>query len=214
MRRLYRQLGNERTKRAGGGSITDMLDSIPPVIDVVTKGTDWPTIVTGVVGVAGIIGTYWQGKRAREATSQDLRDSLSAETDRALRTDRRVVYANLLAMITKMTNAAAMLTVEWAENRGKDARLALRSAHVQTLTELYVAGAEVNLIAPDPIWGAATTTIDFFTDYANELLSNKEPDFRTFENTVMEHVRLLCDAMRADLDVSVKPEAAPSPSSR
>src|ERR1700689_5504064 len=122
MRRLYRQLGNERTKRAGGGSITDMLDSIPPVIDVVTKGTDWPTIVTGVVGVAGIIGTYWQGKRAREATSQDLRDSLSAETDRALRTDRRVVYANLLAMITKMTNAAAMLTVEWAENRGKDAR--------------------------------------------------------------------------------------------
>ena len=64
-----------------------MLDAIPPVVHVVTSGggTNWPAIVApiaaGVVGVAGIIGTAWQGKRGREAQSKDLRDSINTAAD-------------------------------------------------------------------------------------------------------------------------------------
>jgi hypothetical protein len=55
-----------------------MLTATPPVVHVVISGgTDWPTIVaavaTGVVGIAGIIGTAWQGKRSRDMGRNTLR---------------------------------------------------------------------------------------------------------------------------------------------
>jgi hypothetical protein len=149
-----------------------MLDAIPPVIDVVTKGTDWPTIVTGITGVAGIIGTYWQGKRAREATSKDLRDSLQADADRALRADRRGVYARYLAVINKTLNYSSVFESEWtAAGEDDTKRRTLRSAVGATLSELYAAAAEVKLIAPDVIGDAATAKSDSYTEYFNAVIT-------------------------------------------
>jgi uncharacterized protein YbjT (DUF2867 family) len=58
---------------------------ISPVVQVVTGGTNWPAIIgaisTGVVGLAGIGGTLWQGKRAREAQTADLKTSLDATAE-------------------------------------------------------------------------------------------------------------------------------------
>jgi hypothetical protein len=193
--------------------MNDMLDAVPPVIDVVTKGTDWPTIVTGVVGLAGIIGTYWQGKRAREATSQDLRDSLNAETDRALTIDRRVVYARFLAAINKTTNATFLFAAEWVANEEEATRLTSQAGHIVIMSELYAAAAEVKLIAPAAIGEAATAISNLFNDYRNALINDEEPDYGAFDNDLYGYTQPLYTAMRADLGVSVKPDATPPPSS-
>jgi hypothetical protein len=182
-----------------------MLDAIPPVIDVVTKGTDWATIVTGVVGVAGIIGTYWQGKRAREATSQDLRDSLQADTDRALRADRRGVYARFLAIISKATEAIFVFGDEWTAAEGDHAkRLILRSTYGETLTELYTASDEVALIAPEAIGTAVHAVIHLFTDAFNAVVNDETIDTNSFQDDVEEKTGPLFKAMRADLHRSAE----------
>jgi hypothetical protein len=181
--------------------MTGMLAVIPPVIDVVTKGTDWPTIVTGVVGVAGIIGTYWQGKRAREATSQDLRDSLRAETDRALKADRRSVYATFTATVSKMLNADTLLDIEWNATEEATKHEALRAAHVPTMTELYAAYAEVRLVAPSTISDQALAIVDLFSKHFNALIYNKAPDGNAIRDDIRGRRSPLYEAMRADIGV-------------
>jgi len=86
------------------------------VVQVVTAGPDWPAIVagisTGVVGLAGIAGTLWQGKRSTEAASKDLKASLDAtadnlklgiqaENERARLAEKRKVYANYHGAISR-----------------------------------------------------------------------------------------------------------------
>ena len=43
-----------------------------------TASTEWPAIVAGIVGVAGILATYFQNVAARKAASADLTKSLNA----------------------------------------------------------------------------------------------------------------------------------------
>jgi hypothetical protein len=179
-----------------------MEDAIPPVIDVVTKGVDWTSIVTGVVGVSGIIGTYWQGKRSREATSQDLRDTLQADTNRALRADRRGVYANFQAAINKVTGAFLVLEDEWHATEG-DARVALRSRYIDTITGLAAALAQVKLVAPDAIGDVAQGIADLIADYFNAITNDDEaPDYNALVDDIDKRRKLLYKAMRADLVVS------------
>jgi hypothetical protein len=56
-----------------------MREAIAAAVPVVTV-SDWPVIVTGivigVVGLAGIVAVYWQGKRAAEASSENLHRSI------------------------------------------------------------------------------------------------------------------------------------------
>src|ERR1039457_6121611 len=161
-----------RRQQLPGGSMTCVLDVIPPVVDVVTKGTDWPTIATGVVGVAGIIGTSWQGKRAREATSQDLRDSLRADTDRALTADRRGVYANFLAATNKMLIADADFEGNWAAADEETKNLLVESYNAP-LSELFIALAEVKLVAPETIGDVAGTIGGLLADHYNALVHDE-----------------------------------------
>ena len=53
---------------------------------VASTGTDWPAVVaaisTGVVGLAGIVGTFRSGKR-----------SINAENERARLAEKRRIYA-------------------------------------------------------------------------------------------------------------------------
>jgi hypothetical protein len=57
-------------------------DAISPVVQAVTVGPDWPAIAAAiVVGLAGIGGTLWQGKRSREAQTVNLKQSLDAATE-------------------------------------------------------------------------------------------------------------------------------------
>jgi len=78
----------------------------------------WETLITGVVGLAGIGGTLWQGKRSREAQTADLKASLDAATDnlklsistedrRNRRTEKRQIYAACLASINAVAPSFA-----------------------------------------------------------------------------------------------------------
>src|SRR5262245_31553900 len=82
-----------------------MREAIAAAVPVVTV-SDWPAIVTGivigVVGLAGIAAVYWQGKRAAEAASENLRRSIDAENERAQLAEKRRIYAACQAAFTAM----------------------------------------------------------------------------------------------------------------
>jgi hypothetical protein len=120
-----------------GGSITGVNQVVPPVINVVTHGTDRPAIVaavvTGVAAVVGITGTAWQAKAARKTASNDLRASLDAaaknlrtsigaETQRALLNDRRGVYARYLASVDRANIVTVGLDNNWSTADGNGSR--------------------------------------------------------------------------------------------
>jgi hypothetical protein len=76
----------------------------------------WETLITGAVGLAGIGGTLWQGKRSREAQSADLKVSvdataenlklsIAAETERAYVVDKRRIYAAYHAALHTLLSA-------------------------------------------------------------------------------------------------------------
>jgi len=45
----------------------------------------WETLITGAVGLVGIGGTLWQGKRAREAQTADVKAKLDATAENLVR---------------------------------------------------------------------------------------------------------------------------------
>ena len=61
-----------------------MQEAIASAVQAVSI-SDWPAIVTGVVtgvvGLAGIMAVYWQGKRATETASQTFRSSIDVQQD-------------------------------------------------------------------------------------------------------------------------------------
>jgi hypothetical protein len=85
--------------------------------DVVVTAT-----VTGAVGIAGIAGTLWQEKKARESQSRDLklsidsaaenlRMSLKAEDARAKIAEKRRIYARCAAAIDDLANMSGSIGV-------------------------------------------------------------------------------------------------------
>jgi hypothetical protein len=54
------------------------------VVDVVESGVNWPAIITGVIGIAGIAGTFVLSRNARKSAAEDLKDSLKTATDNVL----------------------------------------------------------------------------------------------------------------------------------
>jgi hypothetical protein len=64
-------------------------------------GTVIPTIVTGVVGIAGIGGSIIAAKIASKSAVDNLRISISAEDVRAQRAEKRLIYAKCLAAMAQ-----------------------------------------------------------------------------------------------------------------
>jgi hypothetical protein len=133
-----------------------VLNVIPPVVHVVISGgTNWPAIVAplaaGVVGVAGIIGTAWQGKRGREAQSKDLQNSIAAaaenlqltvaaEDRRAHVAEKRQVYAAYLAACVEVQRAIIKKNLPGTDAEKQMANLEYGTAAVA----LVAANAEVS----------------------------------------------------------------------
>jgi hypothetical protein len=128
--------------------------AISPDVQVVTTGTDWPAIIaaitTGVVGVAGILATYWQGKRGQEAASKNLSTTINAENERAHLAEKRRIYARCLTTLWELENAIAtggstndVLTAEQT------------TAAVSAITVQY----ELRLIAPSNVYKAENDVI-------------------------------------------------------
>jgi hypothetical protein len=95
------------------------MEAITPIVQVVTGGTDWPAIVaaitTGVVGLGGILATYWQGKRGQEAASKNFSTTITAENERARLAEKRRIYAACLNALNDLAVAAADRKLSEAE---------------------------------------------------------------------------------------------------
>jgi hypothetical protein len=127
---------------------------------VTSSGTDWSAVVaplvTGVVGLAGIIGTAWQGKRGREIQSKNLQDSMAAAADnlrltiaaenrRAELAEKRRVYAAHLAACTEVHRAVIKKNSPLADKE------AANLEYGKAVADVVAATAVVSLIAPSRV---------------------------------------------------------------
>src|SRR5580698_1884978 len=78
----------------------------------------WPTVITGVVGVAGIVGTVLAARIAASSQTANLLLSMNEERSRARLVDKRQVYANF---VTAAHEADFMITwVYLGRSQGKE----------------------------------------------------------------------------------------------
>jgi predicted S18 family serine protease len=186
-----------------------MIDIASPVIEVATSGLDWPAIAagigTGVVGVAGIIGTFWQGKRGREAASQDLRNSIEssaqnlattieADKKRAHIAEKRRIYAQFMATLTNLIFIAHEAAI--GEVGSTEEALRERRASLQRLIDIYpsmwIAFTELMLIASKEVGEAADRAYTVALTLEKLVVSDKLSDLD-------ERIEELRGLMRTDL---------------
>jgi hypothetical protein len=163
---------------------------------------DWGNVaagaITGVVGLAGIIGTSWQGKRSREAQATDLKASLDAtaanlkpgidaENERARLADKRRVYARYLAALSELLRAMGLVQAVGADN------LTAVGAELDASTALISALSEVELIAP--------YEVGILAGFARKVLADYDPDDQNPFDYGNARANLIW-AMRADLGES------------
>jgi hypothetical protein len=107
--------------------------------------------------MAGIVGTLWQGKRAREAAAGDLRQSLDtgsknlltsigAENERVRIAEKRRIYAHFIATLGELLKT-------WNQVNTRD--------RAEALTGALAAVAELRLIAPNDLGSQAESVLTF-----------------------------------------------------
>ena len=158
-----------------------MRDTISSVAQVVTAGPDWPAIAAGitagVVGLAGIFGTLWQGKRSREAQTANLKESLDAATEnlklgiaaedrRADHAEKRRIYASCLTAFVEMTAAVTNHRSEFsAADRDAETWEAARSRLARARDAMFDATSVMRLAAPEEVADLADKVRGSLMDY-------------------------------------------------
>jgi hypothetical protein len=117
----------------------------------------WETLITGVVGLAGIGGTLWQGKRSREAQTADLKASLDATTEnlrlnikaedeRVRIAEKRRIYSEALSAFRELTMATT--AHRWLHSSSVEVRKDSLSRLEKAKDAAFVAGDQLILVAP------------------------------------------------------------------
>ena len=183
-----------------------MREAIPAAVQAVTI-SDWPAIVTGivigVVGLAGIVATFWQGKRATEAASKSLRTSVDAENERARRTEKRRIYTACQAAFTTMRIESITHRVAYQPPPNQDQRDAAELALNQARRAMLNASAELLLIAPEGVRKLAADLTDSYLGYVTATMRGASLGEPAEPAGHMQNQ--LFDAMRADLGEPVEP---------
>jgi hypothetical protein len=165
---------------------------------------DWASIlpgaITGVVGLAGIGGALWEGKRTREAASRSLQSSLDAAAEnlassakaedmRAYDAEKRRIYAAFNGAIERIWFVATS-SQDFTTDPG-------RSNYNNAMTALWSAYYEVSLIAPSAIERSASALTNALKDFGAARLHDREADQpRGFDNKR----KRLVDDMRTNLE--------------
>ena len=163
--------------------------------------SNWPAIitgvVTGVVGVAGIVATYWQGKRATEAASESFRRSIYAADERARLDEKRRIYAACQAAFTAMRIESITHRVAHQPPPDQAQRDAAELALNQVQRAMLNATSELLLIAPYDVRKITTDLADSYVSYITATVRGAPLDEPA---SPAAHVQeQLYDAMRADL---------------
>jgi hypothetical protein len=166
------------------------MTAISPAVQVVTGGTNWPAIIAaisaGVVGLAGILATYWSGKR-----------SINAENERARLAEKRRIYAKCAATYRRLESAR--ISASDVEMYDAGAKEALENS----LVALDDAVSELILIAPKNIRKIARQILEDQVAYVGEVLDQTDKDSGDSDGdqSTMPKATIgqLWVAMRADL---------------
>jgi hypothetical protein len=168
---------------------------------------DWGYISTAVVGLAGIFGTLWQGKRSREAQTADLKKSLDAATENlklgidadskhSRDAEKRRVYAQCLASYDDLLDAS--MTLKSSLSMSDPARLDAAKARLdQATVAMNRAKSEVRLITSMKIYLLADDLAARIIGYVTEAQEGESHDVPSREIAAIRRDLIL--AMRADL---------------
>lgn len=163
--------------------------------------SDWPAIiagvVTGVVGLAGIVATYWQGKRATEAASENYRRSIDAQDEHVRLAEKRKIYAACQAAFTAMRIESITHRVAYQPPADQAQRDAAELALNQVQHRMLNATSELLLIAPKGVRKLAADLADSYVSYVTATMRGASLDEPTDPATPMQSQ--LYEAMRADL---------------
>jgi hypothetical protein len=144
---------------------------------------DWaailPGAITGVVGLAGIGGALWEGKRTREAASRALQSSLDAAAEnlasstkaedlRVYVAEKRRIYAAFNGTIERVWFVVTS-SQDFTTDPG-------RSNYNNAMTALWSAYYEVSLIAPPGIERPARALTNALKDFGAARLQDREAD--------------------------------------
>ena len=188
-----------------------MREGIAPAVQVTVS--DWPAIITGIVigviGLAGIVATYWQGKRATEMASESLRKSIDVENERARLAEKRRIYAACQAAFTAMRIESITHRVAYQPPPNQEQRAAAELALNQIQRQMLNATGELLLIAPADVRKIAADLSDSYLSYIAATVRGASLDEPT--EPVRHTQRQLYDAMRADLDEPAEPAEPPEP---
>lgn len=174
----------------------------------------WDVLVTGAVGIAGIGGTLWQGKRSREAQTANLSASLDAaaenlklgigaDSERARLAEKRRIYAACLSATNELVSAVAEYTVYLRNDEEDRMKLAFNKM-IERRDVLANAISEVRLIAPKKM-GEQAQEVQKFCDglWADAQSEDIESQDKTMKDPRFSGIRAkLYIAMRADLGES------------
>jgi hypothetical protein len=185
-----------------------------PPIQVVATGTDWPAIVaaitTGVVGLAGIGGTLWQGKRSREAQAADLKESLdsqaenlkagiNAENERARHADKRNVYASSLAAFNETMSSAVNYRVARQHASNEEELRHMRDRQDDAQTAMFESLQVVMLIATQEVCERAIHLQDGLIAFMKATFEEDSNDAAPSVKDIGQLRDKLLRALRADL---------------
>jgi hypothetical protein len=144
----------------------------------------WGSIITGVVGLAGIGGTLLSARITGKSNTEDLRTSISAENTRARRAEKRMIYAKFLAACNEMIVVRARInTYEAGDPKGEVPR-GVDEQNALFFAAAMSANAELELVAHAEV-----------RDRARELLDVIVKGRSMYGDTRVQAIK----AMRADL---------------
>jgi hypothetical protein len=167
----------------------------------------WGYVSTGVVGLAGIFGTLWQGKRSREAQTADLKKSLDAATEnlklgidadnrRSREAEKRRVYAQCLASYDDVLAAAMKLKSSFSMS--DPALIEATAARLdQASVAMNRAKSEVRLITSKKTYFLADDLAVRLMSYVTETQKGESLKVPSHEIAAIRTDLIL--AMRADL---------------
>lgn len=164
---------------------------------------DWgavtPNLITGVVGIAGIVGSIVSARIARKSATENLRTSISAEDRRTRIAEKRRIYAAFVAAINVLVPAYIMNKNTQSTRDAGERKVPSKDA-VEALTSMLNTLAELELVAPENV-----------TQYARQL-RERSKDF--MHDNIASSARIayyndtysrLLKAMRADLGEPMHP---------
>jgi hypothetical protein len=141
------------------------------------------TLGTAIVGIVGIMATYWAAAKARITQNKNLQLSINAENERARLAEKRRVYTAYMSAIGSYVLAERTLADAREKGLGKARVLELRSDLSRSMTVMLAALCEIRLIAPGNLTALAVSVVQQLT--LSEDTSLRFPEFRDELYTVM-----------------------------